>query len=709
MFAGRVRPILEQRCVVCHACNNAPCQLNLQSFEGLERGASKQRVYDSTRLKAMEPSRMFQDAQTTEEWRKERYGFFPVLSHSKQPADSMLHHFLQQRRGKPLGGDFEAEKNLVCAENVDAAKSLLESRPEAGMPFGLPPLDDDQFVAIEAWLTEGAPPPPPRGPSEATYAAIGRWEKFLNADDLRSQLVARYLYEHLFLAHLYFPDGAPRDFYRLVRSSTAGPLKPEPIVTARPFDDPKVARVHYRFVRVAESIVQKTHVPFRLDDAKLERYRQLFLEPKWTIDALPSYEGAVAGNPFVAFAAIPPRARYQFMLDDAAYHVRAFIHGPVCKGQAALNVIDEHFWIMFLAPGSDLSVTNPQYLKATAEDLKLPAEGGDAIDAVYERFKLSQLTYLKKRNAFYAKVGGRKLGDLWDGDGSNTGAVLTVYRHFDSASVSTGALGPVPKTAWVMDYPIFERVYYDLVAGFSVYGNIVHQLSTRRYMDNLRVESEDGFLRFMPRGQRAAIRASWYRGFGIDGYMSLINPLFENDVESQVAFRDPTQAKEELFTQVKAQLAPKVLGSARLPPPVLLSLANVASRYAQAFPDVTLLRVGDDVYSLVRDRAHLNVAFLFLEKQYLAPEEDRLQIVRGMIGSYPNMMLVVPPAELERFAAELRALRTDDDSWKKFLDAWGVRRGSKDFWSRFDWFSARALADAPVEGGILDLNRYSND
>ena len=52
----------------------------------------------------------------------------------------------------------------------------------------------------------------------------------------------------------------------------------------------------------------------------------------------------MAGNPFVAFAAIPPRARYQFMLDDAGYHVRAFIHGPVCRGQVALNVIDEQFW-----------------------------------------------------------------------------------------------------------------------------------------------------------------------------------------------------------------------------------------------------------------------------------------------------------------------------------------------------------------------------
>ena len=35
-----VKPVLEQRCVVCHACYDAPCQLKLSSIEGIERGAS---------------------------------------------------------------------------------------------------------------------------------------------------------------------------------------------------------------------------------------------------------------------------------------------------------------------------------------------------------------------------------------------------------------------------------------------------------------------------------------------------------------------------------------------------------------------------------------------------------------------------------------------------------------------------------------------
>src|SRR5690606_37345365 len=107
---------------------------------------------------------------------------------------------------------------------------------------------------------------------------------------------------------------------------------------------------------------------------------------------------------------------------------------------------------------------------------------------------------------------GRDLTDLWDGDGVNHSAVLTVFRNHDSADVIQGAHGGMPRTAWVMDYPIFERIYYNLVAGFDVYGNLMHQSSTRRYMDNLRIESEDNFLSFLPAKRRVKLREYWYRG-----------------------------------------------------------------------------------------------------------------------------------------------------------------------------------------------------
>lgn len=73
-----VRPVLDRRCVSCHACSDAPCQLNLTSYEGLTRGASQIEAYGTPRLVAEAPTRLGIDAQSVLEWRSK--GFFPVLN-----------------------------------------------------------------------------------------------------------------------------------------------------------------------------------------------------------------------------------------------------------------------------------------------------------------------------------------------------------------------------------------------------------------------------------------------------------------------------------------------------------------------------------------------------------------------------------------------------------------------------------------------------
>src|SRR5271165_5807290 len=72
---GDVAPILQSRCVVCHGCYDAPCQLKLTAWEGIARGASADRVYDGTRLRAAPPSRLFEDAFKASAWRDK--GFHP--------------------------------------------------------------------------------------------------------------------------------------------------------------------------------------------------------------------------------------------------------------------------------------------------------------------------------------------------------------------------------------------------------------------------------------------------------------------------------------------------------------------------------------------------------------------------------------------------------------------------------------------------------
>ena len=53
-----VQPILQRRCVVCHGCYDAPCQLKLGAWQGVARGGSSDNVYDTTRLREAAPSRL---------------------------------------------------------------------------------------------------------------------------------------------------------------------------------------------------------------------------------------------------------------------------------------------------------------------------------------------------------------------------------------------------------------------------------------------------------------------------------------------------------------------------------------------------------------------------------------------------------------------------------------------------------------------------
>jgi len=73
----QVKSILDNRCAVCHGCNDAPCQLNLASHAGLTRGANRDQVY-AARVLATQPTRLFFDAQSNAAWRAKE--FHPVLN-----------------------------------------------------------------------------------------------------------------------------------------------------------------------------------------------------------------------------------------------------------------------------------------------------------------------------------------------------------------------------------------------------------------------------------------------------------------------------------------------------------------------------------------------------------------------------------------------------------------------------------------------------
>lgn len=743
-YQQEVKPLLDKRCTVCHSCYNSPCQLKLDSFEGADRGATKRAIYNSTRLSSMDPTRLFTDAQSTPEWRKKNFFSITESTVTDGLNDSIMIQLLSHKMKNPKSaGEYRPEaEDLTCSENAKEVAGYLEKHPNNGMPFGFPPLKQDEFEIIAGWLVQGAKGPDAAQQAELTTPkasdalAIREWETFLNQGDAKHAMTARYLYEHLFLAHLKF--GTPtNEFYELVRSKTASGQPLELIATVRPYDDPGVGQVYYRFRKIHSTIVHKTHMVFDLDDAQLQRFNELFIQPEWLQPPhLMGYDTKVSANPFVTFEQIPPRSRYQFLLDNAHYTMMTFIHGPVCKGQIALNVIDDHFWVMFMDPDHDLSVAYPGFLKLYSDKLRMPIENGSdprIFSVVTDEHRKEAVKFYRARQDHYAALNYAGLGyeSVWKGNRAADTPALTIYRHFESASVHKGVLGNLPKTMWVLDYPLFERIYYALVAGFDVYGTAGHQLSIRLYMDALRLEAESNFLDFLPPENRQEIIESWYKGVE----PKKIN-YYPSALPAKISFKTDNPKREFVEHIVDSHLLPttKIVFDkvnylrAGVSYPGLPERKESTDDYLQAFraisrpgasffalvngsnSNLAYVRVrkekGRDVaFSMVINRWHDNVAFLLNEDDRLDPAKDSADFINGLIGSYPNYFFDVQEKDLPDF---IDFLAHFDESPKNLarLAKYGVDRGDDRLWETYDWFQKRFNEEEPVKGGLFDLNRY---
>ncbi|MCK9909604.1 fatty acid cis/trans isomerase, partial [Microbacteriaceae bacterium K1510] len=136
----------------------------------------------------------------------------------------------------------------------------------------------------------------------------------------------------------------------------------------------------------------------------------------------------------------------QFLLDNAHFYVATFIKGPVCNGSAAVNSIQEQFYVLFLKPDADSMVMQPDFAAAAVDKLILPGAWGSDIDLLQDLPSLTRIvTYredyrsLRARSVRKLRPDGYALSDVWDGDGSNANALLTVFRHDDNAAVFKGA------------------------------------------------------------------------------------------------------------------------------------------------------------------------------------------------------------------------------------------------------------------------------
>jgi hypothetical protein len=739
-----IKPIFDRRCVVCHGCYDAPCQLKLDSFSGVDRGATERKVYDGSRLLAENLTRLFIDAQSTGQWRGK--GFYPVLNEFTQDtatnlAGSSLYQMLLLKRDHPLPTmgtlpdtfDFSLDRAQSCTR-VESFAGYARANPQAGMPYGMPAIEDAHFQTIRRWLETGAKVATPPPLAAALQDEVRHWEEFLNGASLQEQLMARYIYEHLYLGDLYFGTTAPgaarnigtvSQFFKLVRSRTPPGQPTDLIASRRPFDDPGVARVYYRLEPLRATTLVKTHMPYPLDNARQEKWRAWFLGGDYHVAALPSYEPDIASNPFKAFRDIPTGARYRFLLDEAQFTIMGFIKGPVCRGQIALNVIEDQFWVFFVDPDAMDASREGEFLAQQSDNLRLPAEAeSNAVPLNWRRYSQAQLRFLEAKTAFLDNIleegpGGPALDDIWNGYGVNPNAALTVFRHFDSATVVQGMVGETPKTAWVVGYALLERIHYLLVAGYDVYGNVGHQLMTRMYMDFLRMEGEFNFLAFLPQADRMRERRLWYRNVNEDVADFVYGPDVRLDRETTIPFLS-SDPKSELLAAIRDYLGPALsrrweldlpAGTAPVTQAALRELQHLRGAQLRFMPELALMSIAINgqrkPFTLIHNNGHSNVATLLFEQDRLLPAEDTLSFVPGILGAYPGVFFDLDEAQLPLFVAAVERLQSEAD-FTQLMDRFAVRRNAPQFWARSDWWHEQLQRQSPVEAGILDYNRFEN-
>ncbi|MGK2922501.1 MAG: fatty acid cis/trans isomerase [Methyloceanibacter sp.] len=736
-YTADIQPIFNKRCVACHGCLGSPCNLKLTSYRAAERGAFGENPYAS-HLEAS-PRTGMDLVQTTAEWRKR--GFYPVLSRGGSELQNLQRSLLYQmieagtRHNKP-GFSRQALMPLYakryahqCPATPEALGNQLKQNPAAGMPFGLPSLNDKDFQTLRDWVASGSP-----GPTEVEQqaadtvtdpAAVLAWEDSFNADDKRSQLVARYIFDHVFLATIVL-DESPGDYFKLVRSKTppgdaaANPPAPVEIIDAPlPYSDPYayagVDRFYYRLKKITAPIVQKNHFVWRLGHADIDHLKKLFLDSTWDDRAKLDAPWGI-GNPFLVFQAIPAEARYRFLLENSELIVSGITYGPVCLGQTATFAVKDQFWVYFVDPKDDVSVLDPKLgLETWNTFMDRSIFGNDAYEAAYG----AALQKLRPK--------GYTIDAIWNGERKNPNAWLTVLRHESNVSVMKGRQGGIPRTQWLMNYSGFERIYYDTVASFEYWSGDIPKLETLVFFNYLRQEFEDNFLLLLPEDERQKIREDWTRGIG----------QIALDLEPFAGEEQPTQVKTDkrepllsLVDDIQAHLGEAVSGPPdRLNPhvkPVVSLSAPIESfdgwveaaslltqtrayKFPRYLPSVILLKLTDGdkarVYSLIANRVYASQDTILFQDGQALPHLYTMSIYPTVIGGFPNYFMEMDLSQANDFLRGLRDVRSLAD-WNALRDRYGILRNDARLWATYDWFAQWNAQNRGIEAGYLDLSYY---
>jgi hypothetical protein len=748
-FTKDIKPILNTKCVACHACYDAPAQLDLRNAKGVQRGAIKLDPY-SVRETPIESTVLAFNPKTIEDWRTR--GFFSVIEGGR---DSLMAKMIdlgyknQFPRNSRIPNDIvlgsldRTFRRVLYAPTLAEFDGYAKLHPKEGMPLAVSGLTAQEYAMLAKWLADGAPfdEVAPQS-TEVERKKIAEWETFLNAPDLKSKLIARYIFEHHNLFHVYF-DKAARDsskinFFRLVRSSTPPGKDVIPIYTHFP-NSPIDGPYYYRFAINDQTLTAKMHqLVLDATGDKLDRYKAIFAEEKWDVQELPGYTRAEASNPLKTFSAIPAKTRWKFLLADIRLHRGTIVWGPVCRGDLVLSSVQDVEWDFFENPETSLYCNDAEYRAELDPYLAISDEPEDVVSLVVSSRDLIERRKEVLRKAVNRAKDGRgirsRLEDIWKGDREGDTPLVITYRNDDNAFTAEPGIvvGDYPKTTWVLDLPILEHGMYQSVVNFDLFGSVYVWMANREGYGMTRRNAELNFLRFLPAEKRKAIYDSWYLGRASklrpEHSLPDIGPDAGLPAEIEFKTDDPKREFQEMllkhvgYSREKNRLNMPQPGD-KLDPveTALRSIVAAADegganwkRFKLNLPEAAFLRIdspGKDpaVYTITRDRDFTSKAYAGAEHLKLNFNEpkDKITIFPGILTAYPNFIFRVDEKDVGEFAAAL----IDADKPDKFtavVERWGVRRTNPDFWQILHSFTDYVRRTRPIEAAIFDVNRYKN-
>ena len=740
-FTSDVKPIVDTKCVACHACYDAPAQLDMRSPAGIERGAIKFDPY-APRTTAAPSTFIWNSKNTLADWRK--LGFFSVTEGGK---NSVMAKILKLGHDNPVKANerFPDEIKLDPFErrfyfpNKYEIDAYIAQKPKEGMPLAVSGLTNAEYRTVMKWLEEGAKYDyKPAVPTAVDRAMIQKWEAFLNGDDLRTQLIARYVFEHVYLVNFLFEDRKDANIYFLVRSSTP-PGRPAVPVAQHIANGPVAeGEFYYRMMPLDQTRTAKNvRLQMLADDKKLNRWKEIFSAEKFDVTSLPGYTDEERYDIVGIFRAIPPKTRYKFLLDNTWNLRGAIVHGPSCHGNQAIGSVQDQGWHMYESPETSLYVNDAEYRAQVDPLLSFYVNPNSIHDALVTRHEYVERRkiFMKKRMEREKKLGiETQMTDIWRGDDDDDTPLVTVYRHQTDAYQLDPkvAAGDYPKNSWLSDLPILEAAYYTAVTNYDQFASSDHWTWVREIFGLARIEAEMNLLRFIPADRRKDTFLGWYKGPAtakrLRDEMPIFNP--EDTIPTAIKYTSDDPVRE-FHQKLIAYLGDRIISADPInrsdaspsTDPVTVALRRIvdASRdsgpawkkFKALIPEASFLRIdrkgGVDplIYTMTKDRWYNTKAFISATLQDEDPSKGRVSVLEGAQTTYPKFMFRVSETDIDAFATAL--INADSkEALTKVVERWGVRRSSPDFWSNLDVVKAHVRRKNPNLAGTFDVNRWEN-